>query len=721
VEEAQMFFNLAWRNAKRSRSDNLIYFLTMVTAVAAFYIVLSLGKQDVIRFLEDLESDAVNRLLTTIMPAFYMCALLFVFFLVVFADKYQLECRSREMGLYLMLGMTKKRLFSQIMTEGMITSLLALCGGIVCGGFLSEIISLATSRLVGQGIITHQSSFSIGAVIFTVLGFLLIQSVALFILGRRLFHKEINQLLYGEMEKKQNVGNARSSFLTLVLGAVALMIAYWLVMYRFLSAGGAMLLIAVIFGIAGTIFFIRGIARLLSILAGAAKSKVTHGLYTFTLRQMQENITNKYVSIGVASILMMLTIMMIADGSSIIMSYTGQMTRGASVYDFTVMGEDQTVEEYLVSEQIRPYVSDLNRMEIGKMKRPEGVGMNTFVNWSGLREQIVQNLPAGVEDPATQNAVSYEIGAYNPPALNLLALIDTSSATPYLIPVSAYNRLLEASGENALTLKDDEAVFYLNPDFFGTAQEDAVSMMDEILTNVQLKNEELLLVDVEPFSLVPSVPMKGLTADTNVEVVTALIVSDDVFDKYVNPDTYTVYWNFCIPEELAENDGLMRSIMETSHLLKASGLVYESYLNNFGRQLFYIISESYTMLYMGFIFLIIACALLALQFLTQMQATKRRYLTLSMLGARREQMKKSMHRQVLWYFLLPLFLACISGTVGLCAMQKYLHSVATGTGQSYSLMIIMAGIVILVLAVYAVAVARTADHEVSKLNWKPNS
>lgn len=36
-----MFFNLAWRNSKRNRSENLIYFLTMVTAVATFYIGIS--------------------------------------------------------------------------------------------------------------------------------------------------------------------------------------------------------------------------------------------------------------------------------------------------------------------------------------------------------------------------------------------------------------------------------------------------------------------------------------------------------------------------------------------------------------------------------------------------------------------------------------------------------------------------------------------------------
>lgn len=126
-------------------------------------------------------------------------------------------------------------------------------------------------------------------------------------------------------------------------------------------------------------------------------------------------------------------------------------------------------------------------------------------------------------------------------------------------------------------------------------------------------------------------------------------------------------------------------------------------------------------MYMGFMFMIIACALLALQFLTQMRATKTRYLTLTLLGARREQMKKSIHKQVLYYFLLPLVLACISGTIGLWAMQKYLYPATESNGSAYLMMVIMAGIVVLTLIIYAIAVARTADREISKLNWKPNS
>lgn len=383
-----MFFNLAWRNSKRSRNENLIYFLTMVTAVAAFYIVLSLGAQDVIRFLSSLESDAVERLLTNLLPTVYVCALLFVFFLVVFANKYQLECRSRELGLYLMFGMTKTRLFTQIMAEGLITSLVALLGGLICGGFLSEVISLATSRLVGHGIIAHQSSFSLSAVFFTILGFLIIQCVALFILCGKLFKKEVHQLLYGEMAKKQHTGSTHGSLLSLVIGTAVLLVAYWVAIEHFMAGGGVMLLVAVLLGIAGTILFIRGIARLLSIVAASNKRKATNGLYVFTLRQLHENVVYKYISISVASILMMLTIMFIANGSATIMSHGNELTRTSAVYDFTVMGEEQNVEQYLSDNQMRVYVANLNRMETGNMKHPASGEMKSFVDWSVLSLQI---------------------------------------------------------------------------------------------------------------------------------------------------------------------------------------------------------------------------------------------------------------------------------------------------------------------------------------------
>ena len=54
-------------------------------------------------------------------------------------------------------------------------------------------------------------------------------------------------------------------------------------------------------------------------------------------------------------------------------------------------------------------------------------------------------------------------------------------------------------------------------------------------------------------------------------------------------------------------------------------------------------------------------------------------------------------------------------------MQLYLYSGAAHLEQSYPLLVAMAVIVVLVMVIYGVAVARTANREIGKLNYKPNS
>ena len=58
-EEAQMFFRQIRRSAAKNRKNNSLFFGTLVAAIVAFYTLLSLESQDVIRFLKTLESDAI--------------------------------------------------------------------------------------------------------------------------------------------------------------------------------------------------------------------------------------------------------------------------------------------------------------------------------------------------------------------------------------------------------------------------------------------------------------------------------------------------------------------------------------------------------------------------------------------------------------------------------------------------------------------------------------
>ena len=305
-----MFSRLVYRNAKRSRKENLIYFATLVTAIASFYIILSLGRQDVILFLKEFESEAINKLLDQ-MYIVYLFSLFLLFFLILFVNGYQLNRRSKEFGLYLLLGMRKDRLVLQLLAEGLITSIFALIGGLIIGGFLAEIISLTVSKLVGQGIIDHQLSLSISAVFFTIIGFLFIQFIALVILGGRLFKQEVHQLLYEQMDKKQDMGHVKGNVLNILVGSVLLGVSYWIVLYRMMDFAGLLLLAGLALGSLGTILFMRGFAKLLGLLASLSKRKSTKGLYTFTLRQFQENIANRSTSVAVTSILITLAIILI--------------------------------------------------------------------------------------------------------------------------------------------------------------------------------------------------------------------------------------------------------------------------------------------------------------------------------------------------------------------------------------------------------------------------
>lgn len=702
-----MFFNLVFRNAKRSRKENLIYFATLVTAVISFYLILSLENQGVILYLKDFESEAVDRLFS-LMPILYGFALFLLFFLVLFANRYQLDRRSKEFGMYLMMGMSQVRLFLLLLAESVLTSLLALGIGIGLGSLLAEIISLATSRLIGQGIIGHESSFSLLAVGYTILGFLAIQIVALLILAGSLSNRELDRLLYGQTAKKQNMGKTKNNWVTFTSGVLFLLGAYFLIIRYFWLVNIPMIALAVVLGIIGTILVIRGTARLLN--AFALRDRNAKGLKNFTIRQLQENIANRATAITVSSILMMFSLILLAEGGSTIMSATEQLDRDAAVYDFTLQGDNPAIQSFLTSAEMTPYVSHLNPLELAYMDQ------DVSFEWEELRQRIVARLPEGMADPTIENPDFYSITEDQSAAENLLWIL-AGRMGGYLIRESNYNRLLEAAGEEPIQLKENELAVYMNSDYGFGAQ----PLLEEIIKESATEQTAMGEIAGEPFYLVPGLPMKDLVTDRSITIMSGLIVPDAFFEAYTKPNSREIYWNFTMPEAIIAEKGLMVPMKEASELISKKGFTFESYLQNFGRQLFYIIAGSYTMLYLSFLFLIIGCTVLALHFLTQFKQTMRRYQTLAFLGAKREQMRQSIRKQITWYFLFPLVPALISGTVGIIAMKTYIRfnvEFLPSIMKMLPFVFLMISVFLLIQYIYAKAVYKTATRELEQLNFK---
>lgn len=189
-----MFSELVARNSRRSRRENGLFFTSLLISIVAFYIILSLSHQDVMVFLQRMESDAVNRLLSLV-PVLYGLTLFILFFLVYYANRFQPARRRHEFGVYLMLGMQRRKLFGMLLAEDLHSSLIALAIGLPAALLISEVISLVTARLVGLGIVGHRFTLSLSAIVWTAVGFLLIKLLASLILSGKIVREEIGALL----------------------------------------------------------------------------------------------------------------------------------------------------------------------------------------------------------------------------------------------------------------------------------------------------------------------------------------------------------------------------------------------------------------------------------------------------------------------------------------------------------------------------------------------
>ena len=189
-----MFFKLVFRNSIRSHKENALFMGSLILSIIAFYVVLSLSSQDVMRYLQTLESDAIKKLFAMIV-VLYGFTLFIIFALIYFASKYQIERRSHEFGVYIMMGMKRSKLFFMLLLEDFSSSLIALLVGLPVSVLITEVISLLTVKMVGIGCMGHQTTFSLHAVLLTAAGFAAVKLASVLILSFLLLRKEVGTLL----------------------------------------------------------------------------------------------------------------------------------------------------------------------------------------------------------------------------------------------------------------------------------------------------------------------------------------------------------------------------------------------------------------------------------------------------------------------------------------------------------------------------------------------
>ena len=679
-----MFFELITRNSRRSRKENGLFFTTLLVSVIAFYIILSLSHQDVMLFLKTMESDAVNRLLTMI-PVFYVMTLVVLFFLVYFASKFQLERRRHEFGMYLMMGMTRNRLFALLLAEDIRSSAIALLTGLPAGVLLSELISLVTARLVGLGIIGHRFTMSLDAILLTAAGFFLIKLAAFLILSVKISRREIGSLLAEKPEETKRQHPAPVYGLALFAGILCLGTAYYLAIRGISWYQIGMMGITVLLGFAGTLLFFYGLRYIFNLIIKSEKRD--RRLHVFNVRQLQENVVRQSGTMAVSSLLILGALCCFGAGVAIA-AYYGQSDPHVLDYTFIPEYTDEPNQEQAAADAfdtlrksgLDTEFSELFEMKIGDIRTAED-----FENAYSMNEVLEQ----AAKFPASDD---------RDVLLNNLGFADF----PSLISLSGYNELLRTAGLPEVELGEGEGAVYMDSSFLNDRQAE--------IMNTVLADRPEVEVGGNTLRLTGKVQTTAVVTDYSITLSFALILPDEAF-QYYTQGQYDVYVNGVLDSSVSEKTGLMQAISEMNERLNETGLNYESYLQNMGRQLFYIVASSYITIYLAIIFLIVANTVIGVQFLMNEQKTNRRYKTLIKLGAVYETLCASAKKQINWYFGIPVLAAAVSSLFAVRALFTGLLSSVT-RGSAGEMMFISAAMILVLCVIeciYTAAVKRSSS------------
>lgn len=675
-----MFYDLVKRNSKRNRKENGLFFASLIVSIIACYIILSFGKQDVVLFLKTMESDAVERLIILI-PVLYGFSLFILFFLVYFAGKYQLDRRSHELGMYLMLGMKRSRLFLMLFAEELWNSITSLVIGLPIAIFLSEIISLVTAKLVGLGIIGHKFAFSLPAIIGTIVGYFAIRLIALSILSKKLSEKDIRELISDSQAEKQRRLNKSIAAIQFILAIIILAIAYTMAIGGAAWKNTTFMVITLTLGLCGTFLLFRSIGILFEILL--KKKKQENGLGMFTFRQLQESVFLKPNTLTISSLLVLMALCCFGYGVSV--GFISN-SKEPHVMDYTFNIEESELRAKLKNLEVEKYIDEITAIRVGMYSLEK-------TNERFSVDDLIKTVEAQGE------------GEGKDILLNNLQYIDS----PYLISLEGYNKLLEGKGEEPIVLKDKEVAFYNDPEY---AYSDVMDSLEKAL-----KEKPTVKMGNEDYELAATCYKDSIVTDRMITINYGFIVPEEVFNRFTKDINVTTFLNATLTEDFVKEEGLMQAISKINEKLDTTDLYYESYLQNMGRELFYRVAASYTTIYLAVIFLIIANTVMGVQFLMQQQKTRKRYQSIAYLGANYEMLCISARKQITWYFSLPLVVAAIGSIFGVRSLFTGVMTTSMRSEVS-TLMIISIPIIILLCVIefcYIVAVKRISDKSILKL------
>ena len=323
---ALTLFELVRRSMRKNIKHYYLYFFALILSVVLYFVFATLQHDSALLQLD-------NEMLGNGFMAAGVLLLVIAGIFIVYANSIFLQRRSREIGLYQLIGLKKSTVSRLLVIENTLLGIGALIIGIVLGMLMSRVFLLILLKLIGVET-SLTVSFSMAAILQTVAVFFVIFALTSVQMIVTVYRNTLLSLFNSDKkaEHPKKPGNASSAFIA-ILGAALIGFGYWLSGVMFDSNFFLNLILVLLTTVLGTYLVFR--VTLSWVLYQIRKRSAGHlGLKnSLSLAPLMHRLKGNANSLTVITVLSAMTLSMIAGAYSFYYS-TEREVQAQMPFDF---------------------------------------------------------------------------------------------------------------------------------------------------------------------------------------------------------------------------------------------------------------------------------------------------------------------------------------------------------------------------------------------------
>ncbi len=651
-----MLFKISLKNIRKSLKDYTVYFFTLILGVAIFYVFNAIDSQSVMLDVRANVMDIIklmNDMLSGV-SVFVSCIL---GFLIIYASRFLIKRRNKEFGIYLTLGMSKRKISVILFFETLLIGIVSLVAGLVIGTILSQFMSVIVANMFDADMTKFKFIFSMKACVKTLIYFAIMYVLVMifntFSISRC---KLIDLLNAGKKTEKVTMKNPVVCTIVFIIGVGILSYAYWMVTRGVKSINIINKIgVPIALGCVATFLIFWSVSGFMIRIFTSIKSVYYKGVNSFVLRQFCSKINTTVFSTTVICIMLFITISVLSAALSMKDSLSKDLDSMCPVdVQLAKYSYDAMSEAYATSQDMNE--KDREMLEDSKLSIIETLNNSGFDAQKYFKDVVEYNI--------------YNTGLKVKDTLGDVYTDDYHFIAEAIMPVmtiSDYNSVARLYGNSTYELNDDEYIIVA----------DYKNMV--MIRNQALKKGIILSVNGKEYK-----PRYDECKDGFVQIGVQnmndgiLVVPDNaVKPQQVRSMGLSADYRADTKEERysieTQLDNLMKNISyKKSFIYRNSRIDLAESSVGLGALVTFIA------LYLGIIFLISSAAILALRELSDSADNKERYGMLRKLGVDERMIDMALFKQIGIFFAFPLILALIHSVFGI----KFINIILATMGMS---------------------------------------